>query len=134
MSALTQEMKDAMAKVDLFPFATASRAGVPNVVPVRYLLIENDNTLWITDNFFLKTLTNLAENPRVALYVYEPDTGVCFQIKGQAEVKTSGADYERMRDTVRQKKADLPAKSLVVMRVTEVYECRPGADAGKRLF
>jgi predicted pyridoxine 5'-phosphate oxidase superfamily flavin-nucleotide-binding protein len=127
-------MKDVMAKVDLFPFATASRAGVPNVVPVRYLLVEDDDTLWITDNFFLKTLVNLAENPQIALYVYEPDSGMCFQIKGQAEVKTSGADYERMRDTVRKKKADLPARSLVVVRIAEIFECRPGPDAGKKLF
>jgi predicted pyridoxine 5'-phosphate oxidase superfamily flavin-nucleotide-binding protein len=59
---------------------------------------------------------------------------MCFQIKGTVEIKTEGAEYEQMKALVWQKKADLPARSLVALRISEIYECLPGADAGKRLW
>ncbi|MGH8657267.1 MAG: hypothetical protein ACREV4_01920 [Gammaproteobacteria bacterium] len=38
--------------MELFPFATASLGGLANVVPVEFLYIATDDTLWITDNYF----------------------------------------------------------------------------------
>jgi uncharacterized protein len=35
---------------------------------------------------------------------------------------------------VHDKKPELPAKSLVVMKITEVFSCVPGPDAGKKLL
>jgi predicted pyridoxine 5'-phosphate oxidase superfamily flavin-nucleotide-binding protein len=132
-SMLTREMKDAIERADLFPVATASNTGVPNVVPVKYLHVAADDLIWITDNYLRKTLANLRENPQVAIYVWSSEPKMCFQIKGTVEIETQGADYERMKALVRQKKADLPARSLVVMHISEIYECLPGENAGKRL-
>jgi predicted pyridoxine 5'-phosphate oxidase superfamily flavin-nucleotide-binding protein len=134
MVTLTKEMQDALAKTELFPLATASKQGVPNVVPIRYLHVADASTLWITDNYFAKTLANLKENPQASLYVWPPDTQACLQLKGTAEIKTEGADYERMRALVHQKKPDLPAKSLVIFHITEVFDCLPGTTAGRKLL
>ena len=37
MAKLTAEMKEAFSKMKVFPLATASRDGVPNVVPIGSL-------------------------------------------------------------------------------------------------
>jgi predicted pyridoxine 5'-phosphate oxidase superfamily flavin-nucleotide-binding protein len=134
MVNLTAEMKEAFGKVKLFPVATASKGGVPNVVPIAYVMLINDDTIWIGDNFMNKSLANLKENPHIAIYVYDPDGKKCFQVKGKVEVKTSGPDFEKMRGIIRAKKAELPAKSLLIMKITEVFQCYYGANAGGKLL
>jgi hypothetical protein len=131
---LTREMKDAIERTELFPLATASSTGVPNVVPVKYLYVAADDLLWITDNYLQKTLENLQSNPQAAIFVWSAEPKMCFQLKGTVEIRAEGDDYERMKALVRQNKPDLPARSLVILRITEIYQCLPGADAGKRLY
>ncbi|MGH8509600.1 MAG: pyridoxamine 5'-phosphate oxidase family protein [Gammaproteobacteria bacterium] len=133
MAALTSKMKEAMMKVELFPFATASSAGLPNVVPIKFLYVATDDTLWITDNYLNKTLANLRENPRASVYVWSSDTQECFQVKGTIEIKTGGDDYEKMKTMVRAKMPDLPARALVVVHITAIFDCMPGVSAGRQL-
>jgi predicted pyridoxine 5'-phosphate oxidase superfamily flavin-nucleotide-binding protein len=134
MVKLNAEMKEAFGKVKLFPVATASKNGVPNVAPIAYVMLMSDDTVWLGDNFMQKTLANVKENPHLAIYVYDADSKKCFQVKGTVEVKTSGPDYEKMREMVKAKKPELPAKSLLVMKVTEVFQCAPGPTAGSKLL
>jgi predicted pyridoxine 5'-phosphate oxidase superfamily flavin-nucleotide-binding protein len=134
MVALTAEMKDLFSKVKPFPVATASKKGVPNVTPIGFVLLVKDDTIWLADNFMLKTLANVKENPRAAIYLYDSESKKCFQVKGTIDVKTSGEEYEKMKKMVHDKKPGLPAKSLLVMKITEVFECMPGPSAGKKLL
>lgn len=133
MVKLNAEMKETFSRVKLFPVATASKAGVPNVAPIAFVILVSDDTIWLADNYMHKTLANVRENPHLALYLWEPESRKCYQIKGDVEVKTSGADYEKMRAMVKAKKDEYPAKSLLVVKVTEIFSCLPGADAGKKL-
>lgn len=134
MVALTGEMKDLFSKVKLFPVATASKKGVPNVTPIAFVILVKDDTIWLADNFMNKTLANIKENPQAAIYLYDSDMKKCCQVKGKIEVKTSGDDYEKMKKMVHDKKPGLPAKSLLIMKITEVFECMPGPGAGKKLI
>ncbi len=134
MVALTQEMKDVFAKVQLFPVATASKEGVPNVVPIAFVRLVDDETIWLADNFMLKTLANVQENPRAAIYLWDPESKKCYQVKGSVAVKKEGADYEKMHAMVQEKKPGLPAKSLLVLKITDVFECAPGPGAGKKII
>lgn len=134
MVKLNEEMKNAFSKVKIFPVATASREGVPNVVPIGFCQIVDDETIWIADNFMAKSLANLEENSNVAIYVWGPDTGGCFQIKGETEIISSGEKFEKMKTIVHTAKPGLPAKNLIEVRVTEVFQCAPGLDAGKKLI
>lgn len=131
---LTNAIKEAIERAGPFPLATATAEGLPNVVPVKYLEAIDDHTLWITDNYLGKTLANLGQNPRAAVYVWSPEPKLCVQIKGTVEVVKDGAEYERMKEWVRQRQPDLPARSLVILRIQEIYDCLPGPDAGKRIF
>jgi predicted pyridoxine 5'-phosphate oxidase superfamily flavin-nucleotide-binding protein len=134
MVKMTAEMKEAFGRVKLFPVATASKSGEPNVAPIAYVMLISDDTIWLGDNFMQKTLANVKENPHIAIYVYDPESKKCFQVKGKVEVKTSGPDYEKMKEMVKAKKPELPAKSLLVMKVTEVFQCAPGPTAGNKLL
>ena len=62
MGKLSNVVKDAIGKADLYPLATASISGLPNVIPIKLVFIESDNELWLVDNFMTKTLQNLQQN------------------------------------------------------------------------
>jgi len=134
MVALTEEMKAAFATIKAFPVATASKEGWPNVVPIGFVELVDDETIWIADNFMKKTLANIRENPKMSVYVWGPETKGCFQIKGDIELKTEGPEFEKMQETVRAKMAKAPAKGLMIMKIREVYTCAPGPQAGDKLL
>lgn len=134
MDRLTSEIEDAIRQTDLFPLATSNLSGLPNVVPVKFVFVENDRELWIVDNFFNRTLQNLTQNPQAALYVYRPQPSFCCQIKGRVELRTSGDSFLRMRERVARIRSGMPARTLVVFQVEEVYSCLPpevSFDRGK---
>ena len=134
MVKLTSEMKEAFGKMKIFPIATTSKDGTPNVVPIGVVELVSDDTIWITDNFMQKSLENLAANPKIALYVWGPEIKGCFQIKGQASVKTSGKDFDAMKAKINAKNPAMPARSLIIVKITEVFECQPGPKAGSKIL
>ncbi|MGV8087451.1 MAG: pyridoxamine 5'-phosphate oxidase family protein [Methanomicrobiales archaeon] len=134
MVGLTAEMKEAFGKMKIFPVATATKDGTPNVVPIGVVELVSDDTIWITDNFMNKSLSNLKTNPKVALYIWGPEIKGCFQIKGHATVKTSGREFDEMKANLNKKNPALPARSLIIVKIAEVFNCQPGPDAGKKLL
>ena len=134
MAKLTADMKEAFSKMKVFPIATASKDGTPNVVPLAIVELVDDETIWITDNFMNKSMSNLRTNPKIAIYIWGPEIKGCFQIKGVAAIKTSGKEYEVMKAKVNVKNPALPARSLVIVKITEVFECKPGPTAGSKLL
>ncbi|MGB9929570.1 MAG: pyridoxamine 5'-phosphate oxidase family protein [Methanosarcina sp.] len=134
MVNLSEEMKTAFSKVKIFPVATASTDGVPNVVPMGFCRLEDDETIWIGDNFMVKSLANLKENPNLAVYIWGPETGGCFQIKGKAQIHCSGEKFEKMKAIVHASKPGLSAKNLIEVKITEVFQCAPGPEAGKKVL
>ncbi len=134
MVKLNADMKDAFAKMKIFPVATASKDGTPNVIPLGMVELHDDETIWITDNFMNKTLSNLRLNPKIAIYIWGPEIKGCFQIKGVTSIKNSGPEYDEMKAGVNRKRPELPARSLVVVKITEVFECKPGPTAGSKLL
>jgi predicted pyridoxine 5'-phosphate oxidase superfamily flavin-nucleotide-binding protein len=134
MVQLNDEMKAVFSKVKIFPVATASKTGIPNVAPIAFVQLVADDTLWIGDNYMVKTLANVRENPHLAIYAYDPDVKRCFQIKGRVETRTTGPDFEKMKGIIKAKNEKYPAKTLLVVKITEVFECTPGATAGKKIL
>jgi predicted pyridoxine 5'-phosphate oxidase superfamily flavin-nucleotide-binding protein len=134
MVKLTADMKEAFSKMKVFPIATASKDGTPNVVPLAIVELVDEETIWITDNFMNKSMSNLRTNPKIAIYIWGPEIKGCFQIKGVTSIKTSGEEYEAMKAKVNVKNPALPARSLVIVKITEVFECKPGPTAGSRLL
>jgi len=134
MVKLTEEMKEAFTKMKIFPCATASKDGTHNVVPLGVVELVSDDTIWITDNFMNKTISNLRVNPKIAIYIWGPEIKGCYQIKGVTSIKTSGKEYDEMKAKLNIKNPALPARSLVIVKITEVFECKPGPTAGSKLL
>jgi predicted pyridoxine 5'-phosphate oxidase superfamily flavin-nucleotide-binding protein len=134
MVKLSADMKEAFSKMKVYPIATASKDGTPNVVPLAMVRLIDDETIWITDNFMNKSMTNLRTNPKIAIYIWGPEIKGCFQIKGVTSIKNSGPEYEEMKADINRKRPELPARSLVIVKITEVFECKPGPTAGSKLL
>jgi predicted pyridoxine 5'-phosphate oxidase superfamily flavin-nucleotide-binding protein len=134
MVKLTTEMKEAFGKMKIFPVATATKDGTPNVIPLQMAELVSDDTVWIVDNFMNKTLSNLRTNPRIAFYLWGPDIKGCYQVKGVADIRTSGKEYDEMKAKMNIKNPALPARSLVIVKITEIFECKPGPTAGAKIL
>lgn len=133
MVKLSAEAKEVFGKNKIFGIATASKNGIPNVAPMATVQLVTDDTIWIGDNYMVKTLANVQENPHIALYIWDPEKRRCFQIKGTVTVKTSGPDYDKIKAQIKAKGPHYPAKGLLICKITDVFDCTPGPDAGKKI-
>lgn len=132
MVKLTQQIKDTIVMGTVYFFATSSKAGVPNVVPIKALKVMDDETILVSDQFFGKTLKNLEENPHVAI-AYWTDKGG-YQIKGNATVHKGDKVFEDDVAWVHSFSPKLAPKSAVVIKVTDVFQVKAGPDAGKKIL
>jgi predicted pyridoxine 5'-phosphate oxidase superfamily flavin-nucleotide-binding protein len=124
---------------DFFPgkmgwVATATNDGVPNVTPKGSVRVLDDQHVVFADLFSLKTRQNLEKNPSVAVTVVDAATHKGYQIKGKAELISSGPLYDQMAQQLKQSAPSLPAPIYVVkIAVEAVYDQSVGPDAGKQI-
>lgn len=133
MVKMPPDVRETLEKQKPVPIATSSKSGVPNVVFVGLLKVVDDENIMIADNFFYKTAQNLAENPKISILCYNSENKKSFQIKGNATVSKEGETFEQMRSWVHGINNKLPAKSCVMVRVTEIYNAMWGPAAGKQI-
>jgi predicted pyridoxine 5'-phosphate oxidase superfamily flavin-nucleotide-binding protein len=137
MAFLNERMKEIFAKQDVFVLGTADLKGIPNVVPIGAVKILNDETILVSDQFFLKTLSNLKENPKVAMSFWETGKGEGYQIKGEASIQTEGRIYEETAEWIRKLGEEtghpIKSKGAIVIKITAIYSVTPGPDAGQQV-
>lgn len=135
MAKMGQRIKELFEKKRIVALATASRDGMPNVVPVGATKIIDDETILISDQFMNKTLKNMKENPHAAITFWSGPEG--YQLKGTVFYETSGTRFEETAEWVKEMgkslKKPLRSKGLVIFKITEIYKVSPGPDSGKRL-
>lgn len=143
MAEMTDEMMDLINNMAAPYLATASKEGVPNVVPCGSTRAVGPDTITITALHLDKTLRNLEENPRVAL-VFNSELGQKgtridvrgWQIKGEATLVKSGEYFKRAKEGAANRfgpEAADKVKAAVVIKVTEIFNIATGPDAGKRV-
>jgi hypothetical protein len=82
----------------------------------------------------LKTRQNLKENPQVAVTVIDAATAKGYQIKGNAEMLTSGPLFDQMASQLKGSPKGLPPLQYLVKITAEaVYDQSVGPDAGKKI-
>ena len=114
--------------------ATASRDGVPNVTPKGSLKLLDDKHVLFADLFSLKTTRNLLENSKVAVTVVDAATGKGYQIKGTAEISSSGPLFEKTSQQMKARPEALPpVQHVVKITVESVFDQSVGPDAGKQI-
>ena len=129
MAKLTSEMKTMFEK-QLAVIATAGRDGTPNVGPKGSMYVVDDETLTYSEHTAGKTLTNLQENSKVAVTVLDRDRADGYQVKGIAELLTSGDFFERVARRQEERKRPRPTY-VVKISIEEIYSVKPGMTAKK---
>lgn len=117
MAQLTDEVKKAISKQEVFPVATSNQDGIPNVVYIKYLKVIDDQTVLIADNYLNKTRDNILNNGKITFVVLDDDKG-SYQIKGTAERLTKGDMFDEVQKWALDR---LPRTAAVVMNVEEIY-------------
>ena len=114
--------------------ATATREGVPNVTPKGSLKLLDEHHVLFADLFSLKTRKNLLENSKIAVTVADAATAKGYQLKGTAEIVTSGPLFEDISKQLKESPKGLPLLHYVVkITVEAVFDQSVGPDAGKQI-
>jgi uncharacterized protein len=132
MVTLTTEIKESLTGTRTIFLATASKNSMPNAVPIGAFKLLDDETILISDQFFKKTLANMQENPVAALSWWGDKGG--FQIKGTVTLHTNDEIFRQDVLWMKEVRPNLTPKSAVVMKISEVFHVKPGADAGKKML
>lgn len=110
--------------------ATADRHAVPHVVPVCFGL--SDDVLYITidqkpkrdGGAKLKRLSNIADNPRVAIVFdrYDEDWRrlAWVMLHGRAEILTAGVEHDRAQSLLRSRYRQLEAMRIETLPVIAI--------------
>jgi predicted pyridoxine 5'-phosphate oxidase superfamily flavin-nucleotide-binding protein len=114
--------------------ATSSPDGTPNVTPKGTLRLLDDQHVMFADLFSLKTRQNLEKNPKVAVTVIDTASAKGYQLKGTAELISSGPLFNRFDKELNQAMLALPPlKYVAKIAVESVYDQSAGPDAGKQI-
>ncbi len=121
--------------------ATATKGGVPNVVPIGFCYAVGDDNLVLIDNYFLKTKENMEANQWVSISFWDTDessgkpvTNAGFQLKGKViSIETSGQLFEEMKAKVKAIRADFPVKAVMRVKIEEIFDVKAGPNAGKKI-
>ena len=62
MAKMTSEMQEMFNRAGVNQLATSDKSGVPNVVPINFMKILDDETILASAVFMTKTFQNLKEN------------------------------------------------------------------------
>ncbi len=120
----------AMLEQELAMIATASKDGTPNVGPKGSVHVIDEETLAYAEGTGEKTLRNLQENPKAAVLVVDREKGDGYQIKGKAELLSTGDFFEEVARKQEQRKRPRP-KYAVKIKIEEIYSVKPGMTARK---
>jgi hypothetical protein len=135
MAKMNAKMKEIFEKQETVVLSTATKDGVPNVIPITAKKVLDDETILVSDQFFNKTLANLKENPQASITTWDNLEG--YQLKGSVAIETSGPRFEETAQWIEEmgKALNLPLKSkgAVILTITDIYSVSPGPDAGAKV-
>ncbi len=135
MACLSDEVKALFEKVPAVVFATASTEGQPNGSIVGMKFVIDDETIYLSDQFFKKTLANVKANEKVAVVFWEGHDA--YQIHGIAHYVDEGPEFEAQKEKVdgifAQMGVPIKAKGGVFITVDAVYTSASGPTAGDQI-
>ena len=135
MAKIPQEAQELFAKVSAVVFCTARADGQPNASIVAMKKVIDDETVYLSDQFFKKTLANIQENPKVSV-IWWGDEGA-YELYGTARYVNEGPEFEEQAAWVNAafEQMGMPIKSKggVYVDVEAVYSSSPGPSAGEQI-
>lgn len=130
---IPNEVKNLFEKQALVAFGTADKRGNPNVVPIFWKKIIDNETILLIDNFMKMSKANLSENKKVCISFWNPATEEAYKIKGIGTYYTEDPIYEAGRRLIQSKKPKEVPKGVIGIEATAIYTIKPGPEAGKKL-
>ena len=135
MAVMPAEVQDLFKKVSDVVFTTVSADGQPNSCIVGMKAVIDDETVYLSDQFFKKTLANVQANPKVAIVFWE---GInAFELHGTARYVNEGPEFEAQKawvDTAfEQMGKPIKAKGGCFVHVDAVFTSAPGPMAGDKI-
>ena len=128
---IPEDVKTLFAGGRVIWLATVDADGVPNVAPMLQYWWADERTMLIGDHFMKATKANVEAGGKLCIAANDPDAKTSFKLKGPARVETAGPMFDRAMAECRKVKADAPNfKSVLVFTVEQVYDLRPGENAG----
>ena len=135
MAVMSQEIQDLFKEVSDVVFTTAREDGQPNSCIVGMKTVIDDETVYLSDQFFKKTLANVQANPKVSVLFWK---GIeAFEIYGTARYVNEGEEFAAQKAWVdaafESKGMPMRAKGGVLVHVDEIYTSKPGPTAGDKI-
>ena len=135
MAVIPAEAQELFKEVDNVVFATATPDAQPNACIVGMKALIDDETVYLSDQFFKKTLANVKDNPKVAVAYWKGSDA--YVLHGTARYVNEGAEFEEQAAWVNAafEKMGLPIKSKggCFVSVESVYTSKPGPTAGDQI-
>ncbi len=102
--------------------ATVSASGVPNVTYLSRVRYVDDEHVALSNQFFSKTVRNLAENPRASLMLVDPTTYDEYRLAVVFErTVRKGPIFERLRDDVNEAAAFHNMQDVFKLRAADLF-------------
>lgn len=135
MAAMTQDVRELFETAENMVLCTASADGTPNGAAIGMKTVIDEETVYISDQFFRKTLENLKENQKVAVAFWTGHDA--YQIHGTARYVNEGDEFAAQKEMVDAKFASMglpiKAKGGCFIHVEAVYQMAAGPTAGDQL-
>lgn len=135
MAQIPQEAQELFNSVKSVVFATASGDAQPNACVVGMKKIIDDQTIYLSDQFFNKTLANVRANAKVAVIWWGEDGA--YEVHGTARYVNDGEEFAALKkwadDAFASMNMPIVAKGGAFVDVEAVYTSSPGPDAGSQI-
>jgi predicted pyridoxine 5'-phosphate oxidase superfamily flavin-nucleotide-binding protein len=118
MTKLSDEAKKAIGEIHPALLATASRTGKPNVSAKGSLRVLDDEHVAFADIASPRTVTNIRENPQVAVICLDAAARKGCRIWGKGSILNSGELFDQL--TAEYAKKNMEVKNVVKVAVEEV--------------
>lgn len=106
----------------------------PNVVPVGFKMVGDDDKLIIGDVLMETTMNNVKANGKIAISAFSPETSEGYQVKGTAEYFSEGPLVEKLQAIAQEKfGGKLSNKGALVITPEKIIVTSPGPDNKKEL-
>lgn len=135
MAIMSDQVRELFEEVSDVVFSTAGADGQPNSCIVGMKAVIDDETVYLSDQFFKKTLANVRANPKVAVVFWK---GLeAYELHGTARYVDEGADFEAQKAWVdaafEQMGKPIKAKGGCFVHIEAIFSSSPGPTAGEQI-
>ena len=135
MAKIPENVQELFKEVPNVIFATATAEAQPNMCVIGMKALIDEETVYLSDQYFKKTLANLKANEKVAVLILKGHDA--YVIHGTARYVDEGPEFEEQKAWVdaafEAKGFPVRAKGGCFVHADAVYTSHPGEHAGDQI-